>query len=127
MTLPPRLQRELDELKLGHEIEVTEDPDFINLIFKNFKLGDGYSRATSDLLLRMPRSYPDAGPDMFWVSPEVTLASGSLPQAAESVENYLGRNWRRFSWHRPGNKWNPTVDNLHGQIEFIDRRLREKK
>ena len=127
MTLPPKLQRELDELNAQFQIEVYEDPDFINLVFKDFKLGDGYSVAASDLLMRVPRSYPDAGPDMFWVSPEVKLASGALPQAGESIERYLDKDWRRFSWHRPGNQWNPTVDNMHGQLEFINRRLREQK
>jgi hypothetical protein len=127
MTLPPKLQRELDELRSLHDIEVIEDPDFINLVFREFKLGDGYSVVASDLLLRVPRSYPDAGPDMFWVSPTVTLASGALPQAGEGVERHLDRAWRRFSWHRAGNRWNPNVDNMHGHLEFISRRLREKK
>ncbi len=128
MTLPPRLQQELDELAPGvYNIEVAEDPEFVNLIFRGFVLGEGYRPQVSDLLLRIPRSYPEAGPDMFWVSPEVTLASGQLPQAAESLETYLGKRWRRFSWHRHGTPWSPTIDNLHGQIEFIRRRLREQK
>jgi hypothetical protein len=128
MTLPPRLQREIDELGgESYNIEVSEDPDFINLIFKAFPLGVGYSATQSDLLLRVPRSYPDAGPDMFWVDPQITLDSGQIPQSAENIETYLGKSWRRFSWHRPGNAWNPTIDNIHGHIEFIRRRLSEKK
>jgi hypothetical protein len=127
MTLPPKLQRELDELAPIHQIEVVEDPDFINLVFKEFQLGDGYSTAKSDMLLKVPRSYPDAGPDMFWLVREITLSSGQIPQAADSVEEHIGKTWRRFSWHRPGSQWNPTVDNMHGQLEFILRRLREKK
>src|SRR5689334_7431541 len=117
MPLPPRLQRELDELAPTRTAEVTEDPDFLNLVFKDFPLGDGYSVRASDLLLRIPRSYPDAGPDMFWVGPEVTLESGQPPQAAENIETYLSKPWRRFSWHRPSSRWNPTVDNLHSELE----------
>lgn len=128
MTLPPRLQSEIEELRAGsYNIEIHEDPDFINLVFKGFPLCAGYSAAESDLLLRVPRSYPDAGPDMFWIDPGITLDSGQIPQAAENIETYLGKTWRRFSWHRPGNGWNPTIDNVHGQIEFIHRRLKDKK
>jgi hypothetical protein len=127
MTLPPKLARELEALSGSHQIEVIEDPDFVNLIFKSFALGDGYSVSTSDMLMRIPRSYPDGGPDMFWVGKEVLLASGAVPQAADSIEPHLGREWRRFSWHRPGNRWHPTADNIQSQLEFIRRRLIEEK
>lgn len=127
MTLPPKLERELEELRADNEVEVVEDPDFVNVILKGFPLGDGYSALQSDLLIRVPRSYPDAGLDMFWVAPEITLSSGQIPQNGDTMEIYVGRNWRRFSWHRQGSPWNPTVDNMHGHIEFIRRRLREKK
>jgi hypothetical protein len=128
MTLPPKLQREVDELAVtSYKIEVIEDQDFINLVFKAFPLGEGYSAPESDLLLMVPRSYPDAGPDMFWLNPAITLASGQIPQSADSIENHLNKNWRRFSWHRQGSPWNPTIENIASQIEFIHRRLREKK
>ena len=126
MTLPPKLEKELQELKRDHQINVSEEAAFINLVFTNFALGDGFNKPTSDLLLRIPRSYPDAGPDMFWVEVSVTLADGRLPQAAEAVEGpYAGRQWRRFSWHRRG--WNPSIENIHSFLEFVCRRLREKR
>jgi hypothetical protein len=128
MTLPPRLQNEVDELiSTPCNIEVIEDPEYINLVFKTFPLGIGYSITESDLLLRVPRSYPDAGPDMFWVDSKVTLASGQIPQSAEAIERHLNKEWRRFSWHREGSPWNPTIDNMHSHLEFIRRRLRELK
>lgn len=125
VSIPPKLEREIAELKTDHQLEVHDDGDWISLVFMTFDLGTGFNQATSNLLLRVPRSYPDAGPDMFWVDPSVTLASGQVPQSAEALENYLGRTWRRFSWHR--SRWNPLVDNIHGHLEFIRRRLREKK
>jgi len=128
MTLPPRLESELDELtRASYNIEVVEEPDFINLVFKGFPLGPGFNMAQSDLLLMIPRAYPDAGPDMFWVDPGVMLASGQIPQSAETVEQRLNRPWRRFSWHRQGSPWNPTIDNLRGHIEFVQRRLKESR
>jgi hypothetical protein len=105
---------------------VSDEGDFINLVFLNFSLGEGFKPRTSDLLLRVPRSYPDAGPDMFWVDTSVTLYDGRLPQGAESVEGpYAARHWRRFSWHRPA--WNPSIENIHSFVEFVRRRLQEKR
>jgi hypothetical protein len=128
MPLPPRLEQELNELRAQHQIEVTEEADLINVVFAGFALGEGWTLTHSDLLLRIPRSYADAGPDMFWMNPEVKLAGGQLPQAGEPVERLINRDWRRFSWHRPpSSPWNPNVDNLHGHLEFIRKRLREKK
>lgn len=125
MSLPPKLEKELAELRVAHTINVAEDGGWINVIFEAFHLGDGFNVASSDLLIRIQRTYPDAGPDMFWLEPNVLLANGQPPQAANSVENYQGKNWRRFSWHR--RTWNPSTDNLHGYLEFVRRRLREKK
>jgi len=128
MTLPPRLQREIDGLKeLSWNIEISEDSDYINLVLINFSLEEGYSEPVSDLLLRVPRCYPDAGPDMFWVDPKILLDTGQIPQSAENIEIHLEKKWRRFSWHRQGSSWNPIIDNIHSYVEFIHRRLREKK
>jgi hypothetical protein len=125
VALPPRLEKELQELRAARRVEIVEGSDWIYVVIPGFTLGEGFSVASSDLLIRLQRSYPDAGPDMFWVDVSVLLANGQPPQAAESLEDHIGRRWRRFSWHRQG--WNPSVDNLHGYLEFIRRRLREKK
>jgi hypothetical protein len=125
VALPPRLQKEIDELRDTYAITIVEQGDCINLIFAKFPLGEGYSCANSDLLVRIPRIYPDAGPDMFWLERNVLLANGQEAQNSQSIESYATREWRRFSWHRSA--WNPTVDNLHGYLEFIRRRLKEKK
>lgn len=126
VSIPPKLQKELEELNREHQVGVSEEGDWINLIFSQFPLGDGFSATTSDLLIRVPRSYPDAGPDMFWLDQSLTLAGGQVPQNADSIEGpYAGRKWRRFSWHRK--RWNSSVDNIHGHLEFIRRRLREKR
>ncbi len=125
MPLPPRLEKELDELRRDYVVDVIENGASINLVFPKFPLGEGFNVASSDLLLLLQRTYPDAGPDMFWLEKEVTLANGQCPQNAECIELYIGRQWRRFSWHRQS--WNPSIDNLHSYLEFVRRRLKEKK
>ena len=125
MALPPRLEKEVQELREVRVVYVTEDSDYINLVLPKFPLGEGFNVPDSDLLIRVQRMYPEAKPDMFWVDATVLLAGGQIPQAAESVELYAGRKWRRFSWHCQ--HWNPSIDNMHSYLEFIRRRLKEKK
>lgn len=125
MPLPPKLEAELQYLRQTYELEIVEEPAMVNVMLKSFPLGDGFNVQNSDLLIRVPRTYPDANPDMFWVDKGVVLSDGRVPQAAELIEVHLGRPWRRFSWHR--RPWNPNVDNMHGYIEFVRRRLREKR
>lgn len=125
MAIPPRLETEIRELGDAWDLEVTEDPEVINLVLKAYPLSDGFSVSTTNLLLRIPKSYPEAGPDMFWTDTEVRFADGTIPKNADSLETYVGRVWRRFSWHRA--PWNPTIDRLHLHIEFINERLRRKE
>jgi hypothetical protein len=125
VALPPRLDKEIQELRAERQVDVIEEGDWINIVIPAFALGEGYAVTSSDLLIRVQRTYPDAGPDMFWLDVAVVLANGQLPQSADPIERYQGRDWRRFSWHRA--RWDPSVDNLHGYLEFIRKRLREKK
>ncbi len=118
MAIPTKLAKELEQLEL--KPEVTEAEGVINLVFRDYPIPQGYNRANTDLLVRIPLSYPDSGPDMFWTSPELTLANGAAPQCGDQMQEFLGRRWRRFSWHT---MWKPNISNLYGYIHFITRRL----
>ena len=68
------------------------------------------------LLEAIPASLPKVG---------VLRPDGSVPAGADSIETYLGRQWRRFSWHRNG-IWNPSGNCLLDHFEFMqDRFVRE--
>jgi hypothetical protein len=122
--LPPRLARELEELRHTQRIEVREEDDYINIVIPEFPTGPEFSYPTTTVLLRVPRAYPDAGLDMFWTDLSLTLAGGGIPQNAEVHERYMERDWRRFSWHHNG--WNAAINNLHSYLEFVRRRFRER-
>jgi hypothetical protein len=122
--LPPRLAKELDELRAQFPVEVTDGPDFIEIVLGDVPTGSAFSQPKVSVLLRVPRSYPDAGLDMFWTDVSLTLTDGTAPQAAEVIEQYAGRAWRRFSWHH--GPWNATVNNLQSYVEFVRRRFRER-
>jgi Prokaryotic E2 family E len=79
-----------------------------------------FNQKSTDLLIKVPPAYPLAGLDMFWSEPSVRLANGALP-ASTNLEQPLGRDWLRFSWHPSG--WRPSEDNLINYLSFIDQRL----
>lgn len=118
MALPPKLAREIQQLELKPEI--SEEGSAINLVFPNYPIPPGYNCFATDLLIRVPLAYPDAGPDMFWTNPALLLANGSMPQCGELIEIHIGKPWRRFSWH---SSWRPNTDNLHGYLHFVRHRL----
>src|SRR6266568_969910 len=99
----------------------------ILVIFRNYQLPLGiYNREKTDLMIFTTPYYPNAGFDMFWVDDRLLLKNNSIPQGANSVENYLGRNWRRFSYHpysaRP---WNPGEDSILTFMQHVEQRLRK--
>lgn len=66
---------------------------------------------------------------MFWTETEVTLQSGEIPEKADYTTSYVGRDWRRFSWHRGDSddpNWNPAYNDLVDHVEFVQHRLGER-
>jgi hypothetical protein len=74
---------------------------------------------TTDLLFITDRMYPLSALDMFWTEVELTRADGRIPQGAAAIETYLGRQWRRFSWHRNG-VWNPNRNGVLDHFAFVE-------
>lgn len=133
--LPPQLEAEVQSLKQQYAIDIVEEASVINLVIRAFRTSDLYSKPTTNLLLRIPRSYPEAGLDMFWTDLDLILKNGSTPNGAGQIEQYSlldalpdlkGKQWRRFSWHPQyvgGSHWNPNIDNLVSYLEFVRRRF----
>ncbi len=128
MMVPEALSVDLNVLKdRGFSYEVVEENPRIFVIFRNYQLPLGiYNREKTDLMIFTTPYYPNAGFDMFWVDDRLLLKNNSIPQGANSVENYLGRNWRRFSYHpysaRP---WNPGEDSILTFMQHVEQRLRK--
>ncbi len=121
--IPDQLVKEVDERKnAGYAIRMEEKGDgFIHVIIQNYPLPGGYNKKLTDLLIKVPVSYPNGNPDMFWADVDLTLADGRGPKST-SRENIFGKDWLRFSWH-PG-KWNPGRDNLETYLGFINNGVR---
>lgn len=76
----------------------------------------------TDILFIADRLYPLSAMDMFWTEVDVVRPDGSIPQSAETIETYVGRSWRRFSWHRNG-VWNATENPLLDHYSFMEDRI----
>lgn len=102
----------------GYEVEIVEADGVINLIFVNYSIPPIYNKPSTTLLLRLPQSYPNGNPDMFWTDTDLLCANGKTPTKADTLENHIGKQWRRFSWHPQG--WNPGIGNLCMYLEFVN-------
>ena len=92
------------------------------LIIRGFALPRGYSPQSVDLLVKLPPLFPEAAPDMFWVSPAVRAPGGRNPRATSS-EVLLGASWQRFSWHLAKGAWAPGRSTLRDYLRCIRGRF----
>jgi hypothetical protein len=120
------LQEHLVEVQASHpEAHLAESNGQRYLLVPGYQLPEAWDRKVVTLLVLIPNGYPQAGPDMFWVDPEIRLASGADPNAASSRETHLGRQWQRFSWHYsdPQTAWRPATSNLLSHLRFCATRF----
>lgn len=118
------LVRHAEELSQALDLraDVVEDGPHIFVIVRNAPLPLGLFQVdTSDILLIADQQYPLSAMDMFWTEVEVIKADDSIPQGADAIEHYLGRPWRRFSWHRNG-IWKPTGNPLLQHYATVEAR-----
>lgn len=92
------------------------------LVVDAFALPEGYDEQEAKLLVKLPPTFPDAAPDMFWLSPAVRTSQGALPRAT-TTENLLGAPWQRFSWHLAKGAWKPGTSTLRDFIRCVHARL----
>lgn len=116
MNVPEQIISHIEDLKKEFmELEIHEGNPVI-VVIEDFPLPLDFKVASTDLLLKIPVSYPNGKPDMFWVEEDAVPNNGKLP-FSPVVEDILGRKWLRYSWH-PQN-WNPAGDNLLTYLEFV--------
>lgn len=126
--IPDELIKDLEILKeQGHIFEVVEESPKICIVFKDYPLPPGiYNIEKTDLLIFTTPHYPNAGFDMFWVDPKLTLKNNGHPKSAETFENHLGKQWRRFSYHPYNTKpWNPSEDSVVSFMSYVEQRLQK--
>lgn len=119
------LARHLEELteRVGVQGGVIERDGRLYVLLTGVALPQGtFLLDATDVLFITDHQYPLSALDMFWTDPEVVLADGEVPKGAEWTEDYLGREWRRFSWHRRG-AWRPTGNPLLDHFALMEERF----
>ena len=93
------------------------------VVLKELLLPAGkFNCETADVLILLPRGYPDCPPDMFYVSPKLLLAgTGQVPKAYTAEHRFGGRVWQR--WSRHNNAWRPGVDGLQTMVARVQTAL----
>jgi hypothetical protein len=126
MSLPPQLETDVNKLKeSGYTVSLQRDGNQVFVVMDHYPVPPGWNKPETTLLLITDIGYPNSKMDMFWTDVDLMLNNGKIAQATEAIQNFLGKQWRRFSWHVQ--KWNPAVDNLRTYLETVNARLREMR
>ena len=114
-----------DEKELGAELQSLSNGGYLVTI-SNVPIRNGWNCQMVDVLFIAPPGYPAAMPDCFWVTPQLRLDNGALPQAANDAtvipgDPVPGRPVTWFSWHLQ--TWDPSRDKLVTFYSAIMQRL----
>lgn len=111
----------------GYDFDVVVEGGNTGIVLKSVKLPAGkFGCKTADVLILLPKGYPDCSPDMFYVSPKLTLAgTGQVPKACTAEHHFGGRVWQR--WSRHNNAWRPGVDGLRTMVARVQTALAEAR
>ena len=105
------------------EHQVVAEGGMLCVVIPGWPLPSGFSVGATDLLLRLSPGYPDVPPDMWWMAPAVTLATGAVLPATDQRETYLQRTWQRWSRHLPAGAWQLGIDGLQNYLAQIRTEL----
>jgi hypothetical protein len=108
--------------RLGWPYAVTLEAEMVCVVVDAYELPGGLSAGRADLLLRLPKGFPDAAPDMFWLDPALKTAASGVIAGTELIETYLGRSWQRWSRHF-GPLWRPGIDDMASLLAIVRRCL----
>lgn len=98
---------------------------WIFLMIHEYGLPGIYSPSLVRLIVKLPPLFPDAAPDMFWISPHVRVAGGAAPQGT-STETLLGEQWQRFSWHLLPGAWKAGTSTLRDFLRCVRARFEKQ-
>lgn len=115
--------------EFGHngQVEVIAHPNGWKFaILHDFEVPKAYEQTETTpfrLLIKLPPTFPDAAPDMFWVSPHLKLREGGRAPKATSTETLLTEKWQRFSWHLKPGSWVPGQSTLRDFVRCVRARF----
>jgi len=94
-----------------------------------FRLPAGWNKATTELLVELPRAYPQVGPDGFYLDKRLRDRQGRTPghyfEEKSRYNRYAHLGWAWFCLHQePGKKggWKATSDIMEGDnlVKYVE-------
>ncbi|MBL9076009.1 MAG: multiubiquitin domain-containing protein [Planctomycetes bacterium] len=90
-----------------------------------FAIPAAYTPRIVKVLIKLPPLFPQAAPDMFFVTPIVRVANGTEPRGT-SMATILGAAWQQFSWHLAPNAWKPGLSTFRDFVACVRARFERK-
>lgn len=95
------------------------------ILVYDFPIPDGYNTQKTCLALMLPASYPSTEIDMMYFYPELSRSDGKGIRAL-ATHNVDGKNFQRWSRHRPPGMWRPGIDNLETHVLAVTEWLNQE-
>jgi len=107
----------------GFDFEEISEGSQHALILRNIQLPAGkFDHDQADVLILLPPGFPDARPDMFYLSPWLRLKDlNSYPKAADQAHAFAGVSWQR--WSRHSNEWRAGRDGIRSFVKRIQHAI----
>ena len=121
MNLPAADITYLSGLGVEHQIEA--EAGMTCVVLRKWPLPAGFNHSAVDVLVRLSQGYPDIAPDMWWFSPPVHTPGGVPLPNTDVFQDYLGRQWQRWSRHLTPGQWQSGVDGLENYFTLIRNEL----
>lgn len=115
-----------DEKRYGNIAELPQPDGWKFIIYTGFQVPPEYRPHVVRLLVKLPPTFPDAQPDMFWISPSVVVGSTGASPMGAAMEALLGEQWQRFSWHLAAGAWRPGVSDMRDYLRCILARFERR-
>lgn len=126
MKLPDQDERYLNEK--GFKWRLEPNGADACLIIHDFPIDSSrFSVGKTDVMVRIPPTYPMAGLDMFYADPWISLRQGGFPVSANVAQEACGRRWQRFSRHLQQQPWRPGKDCLASFFTHVASELQAKE
>lgn len=122
LRLPPHDVAFLDDANITYRT-FDDASGMLNVELVDFKLPEGLSCRKANILFRLPSTYPDTAPDMWWAVPAIHKPGGGVIAATEMTETFDGRTWQRWSRHLDGGTWRSGIDGLKAYVRLLRSEL----
>lgn len=105
----------------GYTFEEKIEGNQNGLIIRNWLLPkDKYNVEQSDLLIIIPKGYPDVRPDMWYFYPAILLKPNNQPaRQTQCSISFEGKSWQRWSRHLQASEWRSDADGIHTYLQKV--------